>query len=74
LTPCKDLYASAPLYLLSNNSPPELYLSEINNGQVTAGKAILLSFIKCLYFSDKAQGIALRINTIQSKSTRLACG
>jgi len=74
LTPCKDLYASTPLYLLSNNSPPELYLSEINNGQVTAGKAILLSFIKWLYFSDKAQGIALRINTIQSKSTRLACG
>ncbi|WP_313536097.1 hypothetical protein [Pantoea sp.] len=49
-------------------------MSEINNGQISAGTAILLSFIKCLYFSDKAQGIALRIITIQSKSTGLACG
>ncbi|MGP2482121.1 hypothetical protein ACTUSZ_04595 [Pantoea eucalypti] len=41
-------------------------MSEINNGQITAGTAILLSFIKWLYFSDKAQGIALFINTVQS--------
>ena len=49
---------------LFKNHPPEFYLSEINNSQNTAGTAIPLSLIKLFYFSDKAQGIALRIDTI----------
>ncbi|MBA8865748.1 hypothetical protein FHW11_002905 [Pantoea agglomerans] len=39
-------------------------MSEINISQITAGTDIPLSLIKLLYFSDKAQGIALRIDTI----------
>lgn len=58
------LRKSARIGLYRKN--PLFYLSEIKISQITAGTGIPLSPIKLLYFLYKAQGIALRINTIQS--------